>query len=567
LAVVGNRLYFSADDGVHGSELWRSDGTAEQTALVRDLEQASASSLVLNYQGSIRGGERVFFNVYTGSEALSSRSFWLSDGTLSGTRVISESFQFYNAITINDRLVMQTEIPTRVWISDGTREGTVRLQSLTGSAFILNRAGNFVFMSEFSGSGFTIWSTDGTPQGTTRLFQANDVLRYIPTNTGLYALERGSDDSCLLRFTDGTLAGTRPPVPLPTNCNYSLQATSVNGLLYMLLRSDNSPQQSLWVSDGTSAGTGLIKELDYRDYYGLSATGTKLTFFARTYIESDRLFEFWASDGTAGGTSAIVSFPFFVEANLNYFGTTVTKRYFIVSLANGWQLWATDGTTAGTSVLLEGSFGLEDFSYPNWSEAIGDLLFFNGEDGEPWVSDGTPAGTYRLQDINPGAGRSQPFGFALAGRRLFFAADDGTHGAEPWVSEPSLRLVAPNALAAPDGQATLDLRVEELSLAAGSSVTLDVTLAEGVSYLGNEQNLTPVQEGNTLRFTWQVGAGALRLTPLTLRLALPANAPLGQAYPLGFKVSSSDPADNSADNQTTLEIRRVYQVVLPLVRS
>ena len=37
LTNVNGTLYFQADDGVHGFELWKSDGTAAGTVMVKDI--------------------------------------------------------------------------------------------------------------------------------------------------------------------------------------------------------------------------------------------------------------------------------------------------------------------------------------------------------------------------------------------------------------------------------------------------------------------------------------------------------------------------------------------------
>ena len=46
--VAGGHLFFFANDGVHGYELWSSDGTPSGTALLADINPGLSGSFVTN---------------------------------------------------------------------------------------------------------------------------------------------------------------------------------------------------------------------------------------------------------------------------------------------------------------------------------------------------------------------------------------------------------------------------------------------------------------------------------------------------------------------------------------
>ncbi|RYF87101.1 MAG: hypothetical protein EOO03_11005, partial [Chitinophagaceae bacterium] len=70
-------------------------------------------------------------------------------------------------------------------------------------------------------------------------------------------------------------------------------------------------------------------------------------------------------------------------------------------------------------------------------KAAGPLTYFAANDGssglEPWITDGTAAGTRLLRDINPGKAFSMSSpDFTYSNGFVYFSADDGTHGFELW---------------------------------------------------------------------------------------------------------------------------------------
>lgn len=76
------------------------------------------------------------------------------------------------------------------------------------------------------------------------------------------------------------------------------------------------------------------------------------------------------------------------------------------------------------------------FSSPGELADVGGVLAFEADDGthgrEPWLSDGTAAGTRLAADINPGPASSDPKALVTAGGRVFLVARDDARGYELW---------------------------------------------------------------------------------------------------------------------------------------
>jgi ELWxxDGT repeat protein len=84
LTAAAGRLFFAADDGVHGLELWTSDGTAAGTRLVRDIAPGPASS---NPDGLAAAGGLLYFSA---DDGVHGAELWRSDGTEAGTRLAQD---------------------------------------------------------------------------------------------------------------------------------------------------------------------------------------------------------------------------------------------------------------------------------------------------------------------------------------------------------------------------------------------------------------------------------------------------------------------------------------------
>ena len=84
LTNVNGTLFFAADDGVHGWELWKSDGTAAGTVMVKDIYPGSANSSPL-YLTDVNG--TLFFSA---DDDVHGYELWKSDGTAAGTVMVKD---------------------------------------------------------------------------------------------------------------------------------------------------------------------------------------------------------------------------------------------------------------------------------------------------------------------------------------------------------------------------------------------------------------------------------------------------------------------------------------------
>jgi len=379
LTVYDGRLFFSADDGIHGIELWSTNGNEAGTAMVMDIN-------VVGYRNDAKGdrtqssrpADLTVYNgllYFTADNGIEGRQLWSSNGSQAGTAMVRQ---------IGDQ-------------PDGCRPGNLTVYN-----------GRLYFTADDGVHGVELWTTNGSQAGTEMVMDINNQTgpdkpkRTRSSNPGNFTLCKGrlyftADDGVHgveLWTTNGTQAGTEMVMDInvvgmrgsrnrdATQSSFPAELTEYNGLLFFT--ADNGIEgRQLWSTNGTFQGTAMVKAI--RDHPDGCRAANLTVFNGLLYFSADdgiNGFQLWSSNGNQAGTSMVRRIGTRADGcRPAYFTVFKGLLYFSADDGvNGPLLWSTNGTSQGTGLVVElakaPAKGQTRTPYPARPRA---LFVFNGQ--------------------------------------------------------------------------------------------------------------------------------------------------------------------------------------------
>jgi ELWxxDGT repeat protein len=470
--IFDDELFFTANDGVHGSELWRTDGTTAGTTRVKDLAPGDDSGAPFVMKLAT-GRMYLLVNDSSGD----TRSLYqLTGGTdqpqilRSGLKIDLGNEDIFvettGLTTIGSKLYFSADDNTgsnELWSSDGTSKGTSMISDYVGGpgnsspTNLTVSGGKLFFLASPSPTvdhEAALYVSDGSAKGTTKLIDVNEpnydegffnsgledpILRDV---NGTLFFVQGDGGGFALWKSDGTKAGT---VEVARGFLSIHQLTAAGSTLFFVGESPRFGRE-LWKTDGTHSGTKLVKDIVARtgssDPLDLVGFNNKAFFIANDSVHGA---EAWVSDGTSDGTLMLKDIAPGSATSISTnapgdvaFRAAGGKLYFSAhSAQNQVELWRTDGTVAGTvAVKVFRGADQNDFAYIDHIHSAGRSVMFNlNHNGVTlWTSTGRAKTTKQVASLS-----TDPAGYVTdmndsLGRLFFFNFLHGNTTGELWMS-------------------------------------------------------------------------------------------------------------------------------------
>lgn len=256
LTVFNDLMYFFANDGEIGRELYRSDGTPAGTFAIADFIPGRSG---LSGEEMTVVGDRMFFDSDTSAPGLA--GLWVTDGTQEGTNRIEVAGLSAAPIDLltpfGDRLLFANG--SRVYVTDGTVEGTARLPVVDSNDGELADGGTVTGIEVLNDSVFVTHADSSFARVYSGDLQQGDLLAdadgvkvaagrvYHWSSRGVFVREASGESTRLVSFN--SFFGTQ------------MTNTSVheNGLVFAVNRTLD--RYEIWATNGTSAGTEMVDQV------------------------------------------------------------------------------------------------------------------------------------------------------------------------------------------------------------------------------------------------------------------------------------------------------------------
>ncbi|WP_157208536.1 ELWxxDGT repeat protein [Mariniflexile maritimum] len=368
LTNANGTLFFRANDGINGPELWKSDGTAAGTVMVKNINPSTIDNNSNQLAEIISIVNEVYFMA---DDGINGYELWKSNGTEAGTFMVkdinqgAESSYPFNMANIDGMLffgAFDAANGYELWKSNGTEAGTLLVKNinpgasngLPSNSYFTNVDGIVLFRANDGVNGLELWKSDGTESGTAMvkdIYPGNNgstayssiPLNLKEVNGALFFTAQDGIHGYELWKSDGTEAGTVMVKDLKVGINSSnpTALSNCNGTLYF--QANDGPNGiEVWKSDGTESGTKMLKDPASSVVYAEPNEFTFLNGFVYFAATSYTIgLELFRTDGTPEGTIGY-NIRYLTEssspANLTTVGNTL---YFTANNGpNGRELWA-----------------------------------------------------------------------------------------------------------------------------------------------------------------------------------------------------------------------------------
>jgi ELWxxDGT repeat protein len=364
---LNGKLYFSAWDSIHGRELWSTDGTAEGTTMVKDIFPG--------LDGSISGYFEYFSSVHNGilyfraNDGVSGEELWRSDGTDSGTYLLKDVTFGSLGSSVGEfassgaYFYFTANTGSQLWRSDGTTVGTFSVGSFQIVRNLCGVNGQLIFSADNSNTGEEVWKYNPANGNVVLLKDLNGVVgTSLPCNfhsTGSLAFFMANTSTGWeLWKSDGTAGGTvlvkdiNPGANNGTMSFYSeVYTASLGDTLYFRADDGTGGGYQLWLTDGTTAGTIKLSAVPN----GVDAYNPFPVSDGKVYISNFYESIYYSYDPATGvfGSTNYPSFGYFHSAgNKNIFLNGI-EYYAAKDTLFGAEIWKADGLLNGVSKLQE----------------------------------------------------------------------------------------------------------------------------------------------------------------------------------------------------------------------